>query len=101
MPITSSALKALRRDERRTEVNKKIRSQYKQALKIARERKTADSVASAYTAIDRAAKKHVVHANTAARLKSRLVALVQRSGGSVFGKVKKSTAKKIGWVNFI
>ena len=78
MPITSSALKALRRDERKTEINRKVRSQYKQALKVARTKKTAASVSLAYKAIDRAAKRHVLHANTAARLKSRLVGFVRR-----------------------
>jgi len=72
MPITSSAKKALRRDKRRALVNKKIRKKYRNALKKARENPTKKNLKNAYSALDRAAKKGVIHKNKASRLKSRL-----------------------------
>ena len=86
MPITKSALKALRRDKRRTIVNKAVRVAYRVALKEAAAKKTSKAVATAYKTLDRAAKSHVLHANTAARLKSRLAGLIKRSGGNAFAK---------------
>jgi len=72
MPITSSAKKALRRDKRRTLVNIKIRDKMKLAVKTARAKKTAKAIAGAFSALDRAAKKNVIHKRKADRLKSRI-----------------------------
>lgn len=89
MPITTSALKALRRDEKRTVVNKRIRTIYRIALKQARTKRTAAAVSKAFSALDRAAKKQVIHKKTASRLKSRLVHLVNKS------KQTSTTAKRV------
>jgi small subunit ribosomal protein S20 len=72
MPIIASAKKALRRDQRRTQVNRRLRHQIKSALDQVVETKKAGDLAVAYRALDRAAKNHVIHPNKAARLKSRL-----------------------------
>lgn len=79
MPVTKSAKKALRRDFRRGEVNKPIRARMRQLLRIAFTEPTAENIAAAYSGIDRAVKKHVIHANRAARLKSRLMKAARRS----------------------
>ena len=44
----------------------------KQAVKLALKKLTAKTLAEAYRMVDRAAKRNIVHKNTAARLKSRL-----------------------------
>lgn len=44
----------------------------KRAVKLAARQPTAKNISEAYRRVDRAAKKGVVHKNTAARLKSRL-----------------------------
>lgn len=76
MPITVSAKKALRRDRRRTIINKRIRKKIKAALKKARQKPTKKILAEAASVLDRAAKKKVIHKNKAARLKSRLTKLL-------------------------
>jgi small subunit ribosomal protein S20 len=72
MPITKSAKKALRRNHRKTKINKRIRLQLKKAVAKARKEKTPKVLAEAYRLLDRAAKKGVIHKNKASRLKSRL-----------------------------
>lgn len=75
MPIIKSAKKKLKVDKRRTKTNRVYRNKLKEALKEAREKKTKKSLKLAYTALDQAAKKKVIHKNKAARTKSRLVKL--------------------------
>lgn len=72
MPVTVSAKKALRRDRRRTIINKQIKRKIKEVLKKARRKPTKKVLAQATSLLDRAAKKNVIHRNKAARLKSRL-----------------------------
>lgn len=72
MPILKSALKKLRSDRRRTRENLKLKLAYKQAVKLARAKKSAAALTKAFRALDRAAKKKIIHKNKAGRLKSRL-----------------------------
>lgn len=72
MPILKSALKKLKSDRRRTRENLKVKLAYKQAVKAARAKHSAAALRQAFRALDRAAKKQVIHSNKAARLKSRL-----------------------------
>lgn len=71
-PVTQSAKKALRRDKRRTLVNLRIKRKMKMVIKSARERPTKKNLTLAYSLLDRAVKKNLIHPNKAARLKSRL-----------------------------
>lgn len=75
MPILKSAIKKLKQDKKRTKVNKVYRENLRRAVKTARKEKTAKAVKLAYSALDKAAKKKVIHKNKAARLKSRLMKL--------------------------
>lgn len=70
MPITKSALKALRQDRRRTEVNRPVRSRVKTTLDEVKKTPNASTLSHAFSAIDKAVKKHLIHKNKAARLKS-------------------------------
>lgn len=72
MPITKSAQKKLRQDHTRTDLNKRTIKFLKQAVRTARLDPSATHLQAAYQALDRAAKKSVIHKNKAARLKSRL-----------------------------
>ena len=79
MPITKSAVKAMRSSARKRNVNIITIDKYKDAIKAVRRAagsKKKDEAAkllqTAYQQIDKAAKKHVIHKNKAARLKSRL-----------------------------
>ena len=84
MPITSSAKKALQRDLVLTERNDFFKTAMKRAIKSLRKgveaglKKTElDGLLTlAYQAIDKAARRNIVHKNNAARKKSRLSQLI-------------------------
>ncbi len=84
MPIKKSAKKYMRVTERKTEKNKKIKGQFKSAIKKTRESVHAGKndeakewLKKSIKALDKAAQKKVIHKNTAARKKSRLNKLVK------------------------
>lgn len=77
MPVIESAKKKMRQDKHRTAVNKVYRVKYREALKEARIKKTPKSLSEAYRALDKAAKKSVLHKKKVARLKSRLVTFIK------------------------
>ena len=72
MPITKSALKALRQSFRKAKINKPIKTKYKTALKKAQANPNKKNLSLAYSALDKAVKKKIIHRNKAARLKSKL-----------------------------
>lgn len=72
MPIIKSAIKKMRKDTVRTSRNAKRASNIKKLLKDARKNTDAKAVSALYSALDKAAKTHLIHKNKAARLKSRL-----------------------------
>ena len=85
MPIIRSSEKDLRRTARRTRANKATLSALRTAVKKARaqldERNRAGAsaaLATAVTALDRAASKGFIHRNAAARTKSRLTRQLNR-----------------------
>lgn len=87
MPITKSAKKALRGSKRKKVWNDRRKRAMKDAVKevknLAASKKTKEAeklLPLAYKAIDKAAKKGVIKEGSASRKKSRLVALVRKSG---------------------
>ena len=86
MPIKHAALKQIRKDRKRRQQNQAVRSELKTLTKrllgLLNERKLKEAselvhvVASKY---DRAASQHVIHRNTAARYKSRLMRRVNKT----------------------
>jgi small subunit ribosomal protein S20 len=70
MPILKNAKKALRVSKRKAAVNLPIKSKVKNALDKAKRSASAESVSSAFSAIDKAVKSHIIHKKKAARLKS-------------------------------
>jgi small subunit ribosomal protein S20 len=78
MPIIKSAKKALKTAARRKIENDVTRAKVKDAVKgikvaIAKgDKKSAELLSKAYKELDLAAKKHVIHKNKAARMKSQL-----------------------------
>lgn len=77
MPILKSAIKKLRQDKKRAEVNQPYREKMRAAVKKMRQVKTKKALQAAFAALDKAAKRKVIHKNQAARLKSRLSKLVK------------------------
>ena len=72
MPILKNAKKALRASERKRVVNQRIKSRVKSASDAVVKGKKPESLAAAYSAVDKAVKKNLIHANKAARMKSKL-----------------------------
>lgn len=72
MPITSSAKKKARRDVRKRMSNLSKKNVLKKTIKTARRNSTPDTLKAAYKAVDKSAKRNLIHKNKAARLKSKL-----------------------------
>ena len=87
MANTKSAMKRMRQNERRRLRNRAVRSKVRTTLKAARatiatKAQTARaSVGEAIRSLDKAVTKGVVHRNTAARKKSRLLRQLAASSG--------------------
>ncbi len=83
MPITQSAKKAIRGSQRKKAVNDARKRAMKEVIKkVEKTAKTSKAEAlkmlnSAYSIIDKAAKKGVIKKNNAARKKSRLVRITK------------------------
>lgn len=77
MPIIKRAIKKLRHDRRRTLQRKTIQRSLERVVKSAKRSPTPKKLAGAFKSLDKAAKLHLIHANKAARLKSRLAKLVK------------------------
>ncbi len=93
MPITKSAIKKLRVDKTRAQVNLRLKKRYRKAVNKHLAKKTLETLKLAYSLIDRAVKKHIIHKNKAARLKSQ-VAKVVAVDKPAKTKTKKATTKK-------
>ncbi|HHE45982.1 MAG TPA: 30S ribosomal protein S20 [Candidatus Moranbacteria bacterium] len=79
MPIKKSAKKYMRVTARKTAKNKKVKGQFKSALKNTREflakeniKKAQEYLKKSIKALDKATQKKVLKKNTAARMKSKL-----------------------------
>lgn len=93
MPVIKSAIKKLRQDKKRTAANKKIKQEFLSAIKGATKTKKT-SINEAFSKIDKAAKKGIIHANKAGRLKSRLSKTVSKKLQTKKIKPKKMAVKK-------
>ena len=85
MPNIRSAAKRARQDEHRRERNRRYRSAARTAVKRARvmieesDPGAGEAVKTAAIALDRAAQRGAIHANNAARRKSRLMLQYSKS----------------------
>jgi small subunit ribosomal protein S20 len=84
MPIKQAAKKYMRVTERKTEKNRKIKGQFRSAIKAVRgavsrgdQAKAQEFFKKAQIALDKAVQKKVIHKNTSSRTKSRLNKLVK------------------------
>lgn len=94
MPIIKSAKKKMRRDKRRTLINRKIRQQMKLAVKKMRQKPSKKTFQEASRFLDRAAKKGVIHKGKASRLKSRLSKLLPRKRKKTAPAKKRPSSSK-------
>ncbi len=94
MPVTKSARKKLRKDRKRESQNKKIRASLEKAIKEVKKSATEKRVQEVFSLIDKASKKNIIHKNRAARIKSSLSKLINRTPAKTAGKSAKSPQKK-------
>jgi len=78
MPVTTTAKRALRGSKNKESINKILMSKLEVALRTAKKSKTVEKIVKAVSLTDRAAKRHVIHKNKAARIKSQLAKLMPR-----------------------
>jgi len=80
MPIIKSAIKKVRKDKKRTNINNKYIESYKKTMKKIKLGGTdvKKLVNSLYSQLDKAVKRHVIHKNKAIRLKSRATKKISR-----------------------
>jgi small subunit ribosomal protein S20 len=85
MPNIKSAEKRVRQSQKRYVQNRKYRSSARTAVKKARlmlangDESAGEAVAKAIQVLDKAAQKGVIHANNAARRKSRLMQALHKT----------------------
>lgn len=72
MPLIHSAIKKMRQDLKKTKENRDFKVKLKSQIKKAKKGKTADSVKTAISLLDKAVKKKILKKNTANRYKSQL-----------------------------
>ncbi len=88
MPVTPSARKALRNAQAKEARNAVVKAELKRTLKNAK----AENMPAVVSAVDKAVKRHLMHANKAARLKSRLSKVL--AGNAPVKPVKKKAKAK-------
>lgn len=94
MPILKNAKKALRASIRKNAMNQTMKSRTKTAVDAVRKTPTMEKLSAAYSAIDKAVKRHIFHRNKAARLKQQLARLVKPTKLTAVKRTVKKTAKK-------
>lgn len=98
MPVTKSAIKALRQQKKRTIRNAGIRAKMRTIIKTVKTGGGAESLSDMYSTVDRAAKRGIIHPNKAARIKSRITKSVtgaDQPAVSAPVKAKAKPAKKV------
>ena len=94
MPILKHAKKKLKQDKKRTIKNKKIKDTYKSLVKKAKEAKSPKAISSAFSAVDKAAKKNVLSKNKAAHLKSSLAKQIGSKDASSVPAAAKTKSRR-------
>ncbi len=101
MPVIKSAIKAMKQSNAARERNRATKADFRGKVKLVRKEvetsgKDAEKLlASAVQAIDKAAKKGVIHKKAAARRKSRLMLAINKvNGKSVVTKAVKVKTEK-------
>ncbi len=78
MPLTKRAIKKMYHDRKRTAGNEIVRKSLHKLVKAYRKHPTPKALTQVFQALDKAAKRNIIHRNHAARLKSRLSKLLKK-----------------------
>jgi small subunit ribosomal protein S20 len=76
MPVIPNAIRKLRADKKRGVVNLRIKRALRLTISAMRKKPSEKKLVDVFSKLDKAVKGEVIHKNKAARLKSRLSALV-------------------------
>ena len=97
MPILKNAIKKMRADVKKTQANLAMKTNLKTAIAKAKRTSTALDFQSAISALDKAAKKNLIHKNKADRQKSRLAHLLKDLKPDIKAAVKpkRKTTKRV------
>lgn len=79
MPLIRSAKKKMRKDIKRTAHNREIETALKGLIKQTRQKPSSELLTKTFSALDKAVKINLIHANKASRLKSRISKLISPS----------------------
>lgn len=79
MPLIRSAKKKMRKDIKRTAHNREIETALKGLIKQTRQKPSNELLTKTFSALDKAVKINLIHANKASRLKSRISKLISPS----------------------
>lgn len=79
MPVTKTAKRALRSSKRKVQINNTVFADMEIAIRKAKNSKRLSDVTVAFSKIDRAAKKKLIHKNKAARIKRKLSAMLPKT----------------------
>lgn len=93
MPVTKTAKRALRSAGKKASHNRGVISALEIAIRLAKAKKKEADIRKAISLTDRAAKKHAIHKNKAARIKSVLSKLLPKTKSP--RKMSKKTTKKL------
>ncbi len=92
MPVIKSAIKKLRKDRMRETKNDEFRKTLRDTMrKVKKSSSDLKVLQEAYSVVDKAAKKNLLHPNKAARMKSQIAKLIKPAKTT---KPKASTAGK-------
>lgn len=94
MPVTKTAKRALRGSKRKAEVNAIYLAKLEIAVRSAKRVKSQEKIVEAISLADRAAGKHMIHKNKAARIKSTLSKLLSTKKSKAEMSPKKKASKK-------
>ncbi|MBW7955216.1 30S ribosomal protein S20 [Patescibacteria group bacterium] len=90
MPILRNAKKALKVSKRKAKVNTPVRSRLKTTVDAAKKKAEPATLSSAFSAIDKAVRRHVIHRKKASRMKSQLA---KRAAKTEAAPAPKAAAK--------
>jgi len=93
MPITQSAKKATRQSKRKRVFNLKIKSSLWSLVKKFKKKPSEENLKAAYSQIDKAAKKHIIHKNKANRMKAKLSKILKEQQAKAKPANKTSSKK--------
>ena len=90
----SSTIKRARQNTKRMLRNRKVKNKMKSVVKAMKKNGVQEDLGKAYSAVDKALKNGIIHANTAARKKSLLAKSVEVKAGKELTKAPTKVTKK-------